>query len=131
MAILNFFKSIRPSQSAPPVKLILHFTFYILHFTFYILHFTSNFKALKTILATKQLMLFFKVAAFNKAQHICIPSVPRKWFGSADCDTKYILSTVHTDPNPFRGKYCIKMGAITRKTFRERREHAQIKSSHS
>ena len=62
-------------------------------------------------------MLFFKVAAFNKAQHICIPSVPRKWFGSADCDTKYILSTVHTDPNPFRGKYCIKMGATTRKTL--------------
>ena len=36
-----------------------------------------------------------------------VPKVPRKWFGSADCDTIYIiylsLSTQTTDSNHFRG----------------------------
>ena len=34
-----------------------------------------------------------------------VPVVPRKWFGSADCDTIY-LCTQTADPNSFRGSHC-------------------------
>ena len=40
-----------------------------------------------------------------------VQCVPRKGFGSADCDTKFTiylpLCTQSADPNPFRGTHCI------------------------
>ena len=40
-----------------------------------------------------------------------LPTVPRKWFGSADCDNMYTiylsLPTQTAHPNPFRGAHCI------------------------
>ena len=45
-----------------------------------------------------------------------IPTVPRKWFGSADCDTIYIIyksfCTQTADPNHFWGTHCMYLLSI-------------------
>ena len=39
----------------------------------------------------------------------CIPAVPQKLFGSADCKTIHLSINKSADLNPFRGTHCIKL----------------------
>ena len=46
---------------------------------------------------------------------LILPAVPRKWFGTADCDTIcsiYLALCAQTYPTPFRGTHCTRVSVI-------------------